>query len=392
MNEKPLVIFTYVEAGLGHIIPATAISEAFKIKYGGQCEIKDYYIFSNSQHQLVKDYAKELSSWTKLVSKNAFIKHFEKCSYLLPSKLTLKFLDWKFKKVKELVIEDLHKLNPDLIFSTYYSPSHFAIEANIQKKTNAIIATYTPDPIVYPAWDKRGDLFFVNNDNARAIAERKKFKKDSIFQVPFMLKKSITEMNHTKQEARKILGLQDRFTVLIASGAYGMEKDKKIIKRLIEKDLDINIVCICGKNEELYKYYSNLDLTNSKTKFHVVGFTQEMQNYLAASDLMLGKSGANAMVEAFYFNIPFIVTSHSNALEKSICNYYIKKLKCGEKIFNVNKVADRVEQMFLNKDELESYSHNLSQFHDTSGAEQVADILFEKLKEKFNLKENENDL
>ena len=31
---KPKVIFTFVEAGLGHIVPATAVSEAFTKKYG----------------------------------------------------------------------------------------------------------------------------------------------------------------------------------------------------------------------------------------------------------------------------------------------------------------------------------------------------------------------
>jgi len=37
-NKKPKVIFTFMEAGMGHITPMSGMSKAFTDKYGDKCE------------------------------------------------------------------------------------------------------------------------------------------------------------------------------------------------------------------------------------------------------------------------------------------------------------------------------------------------------------------
>ena len=105
--------------------------------------------------------------------------------------MTLKVLDAHFKKAIKLFVKEFGQLNPDLIVSSYYLPSHLARKANEQGVTNTLIATYSPDPYIYPAWDRKCDLFIVNNQKAFDIAIKKGFELKKTLQVPFIYKKEL---------------------------------------------------------------------------------------------------------------------------------------------------------------------------------------------------------
>lgn len=386
--KKLKVVFTFVEAGMGHIVPATGIADAFEKKYGNKFEVVRWKIFSGSENPIIKKYSEDIIAWVKMASKNKLGAFEEKLSYLVGSKFTLKVLDAKFKKAKAASIEEITQMEPALICSTYYSPSHFSIHARQAGKIDPIIATYTPDPVVYPSWDRGTDIFFVNNDAAARCALKYGFKEEQLFQVPFILRKEIESTTKDKREARRELGLaEDKFTVLMASGAYGTAKDKKVIDSILKEDLDINFVVVCGKNEELYKYCEQRSKEQRKTAFHYVGFTNKMFLYNSSANLMIGKSGANAMMESFYFDVPFIATSAANLLEQYICKYYIKEKNCGEKIFSPKKVGKRIAEIVKEPSILEKYRTNLKGYQDSTGAEKVADKLYLMLKEKYKIEE-----
>ncbi len=383
-NNKPRVVFTFVEAGFGHIMPATAISNAFEKKYGDKCEVIRWNIFSDNNNPIIKKYCNDIFSWTKKVANNKFLFFCEKISYLIGSKTTLRILDKKFKKAKELSMKEIKKINPDLICSTYYSPSHFAIECKKEGDITPIVATYTPDPIIYPAWDRNGDLYFVNNEQAYNEALKSGFKKENLKIVPFVIRENIKNVPTDKNINRKNLGLnENKFTVLLASGAYGTKKDKKVVDTILKANLDINLVVICGKNQKLLDYCKSIKLQNkSKTSFYPVGFTDRMFEYNGASDLFIGKSGANAMVESYYFGVPTIITSHANPLETEIAKFYINKKNCGKQIFNTNYLVKYIKNYMQNIDLQEDFKSKLSLYNDVSGAEKIADELFNELKKQ----------
>lgn len=383
-KNKPKVVFTFVEAGFGHIMPATAISDAFEKKYGDVCEVIRWNIFSDNDNPIINKYCSDIFGWTKKVANNKFMFIGEKLSYLIGSKATLKVLDKKFKAAKVIITEEIKKVNPDLICSTYYSPSHFAIECKGQNGFNPIVATYTPDPIVYPAWDRRSDLYFVNNEQAYARALKSGFKKENLRIVPFVLRNNIKDVPLDKNLNRKNLGLKEnKFTILLASGAYGTKKDKKVVDSFLKADLNANLVVICGKNKDLLDYCKSVKLSSeSKTSFYPVGFTDRMFEYNCASDIFIGKSGANAMVESYYFGVPTIITSHANPLETEIAKFYIDRKGCGKQIFNTQKLIKYVKNYMQDSTLQEDFKIKLNAYHDASGAEKVADELFNELKKQ----------
>ena len=386
-NQKPKVVFTFVEAGLGHIIPAQAICDAFEKKYGDKCEVVRWNIFSDSDNSIVKKYGDAVSDWTKKNCNNKILYLGEILSYLLGSKLTLKFLDIKFRKAKKIIMDDIVKMNPDLICSTYYSPSHFALECKKTKNLDTIVATYTPDPVVYPAWDRNSDLFFVTSDYVYNRAKKSGFKEENLRKVPFVYRANITSVTKDKRLARKALEIdEDKFTIFLANGAYGTNKTKTVIKSLLRQNLDANIIVLCGKNKTLLDFCNSIKLPeNSKTKLYPVDFTNNVFLYNSASDLFIGKSGSNSILESYYFGVPTIITSHANFLEMRTSDYFINKKHCGKQIFNVKKLVKFVKEYIENPDIKNEFLPFLKEFNDASGVEKIADELFVTLNKKFNI-------
>lgn len=254
-DKKPKVVFTFVEAGFGHIMPMQAISDAFIKKYGDKCEIVKWNIYSDSKNEIVKNYGKSLYGWTQKNCNNKFLYLGEIFSRLIGSKLTLKILDSKFKKAKQLIMDDIVNMQPDLICSSYYSPSHFALECKKEKRLDTIVATYTPDPWVYPAWDRRSDLFFVTNNHAYNSSLKTGFKKEQLRLVPFAFRTNIGSVTTDKKLARKTLGIdENKFTILLPNGAYGTNKTMSVLNALIKQDFDANIIVLCGKNKQLFDF------------------------------------------------------------------------------------------------------------------------------------------
>ncbi len=382
---KPKVVFTYVEAGMGHIVPITGLSDAFEKKYGDKCEIIRLKVFSDTDNQDVLAYGKLLSDDVK---KEAKFPIYSALSYysgkIAGRNIVSKILNNVAKKARPHVIEKLAEINPDFIFSTYYAPSKMAIIGRNEGKLDCFIGTYTSDPIVYPAWDRRGDVYIVNNDQAEKIAQKAKFK--NVKKIPFILRQDVLNIKESKEEMRKKLGIPvDSFVIVLADGAYGQKNLVAYTEELLRLDAKITIVSVCGKNEQALEYLKTLKPASDKVTFIPLGFIKNMIEYNYVSDLFVGKGGANAIVESLYFNVPVIVSAYANVLESKISKFYITKKRCGKIIKNRKKFRKFMLELLKNPSMLDEYKENTKEFSNPYGAEKGADIIYEMLKTKFDI-------
>lgn len=121
---------------------------------------------------------------------------------------------------------------------------------------------------------------------------------------PKYLDPSLRLMSRT--EARKALGLQeDKLTILVSMGGFGSSTMKDLIVGLDGVGQDWQIVAICGKNEALQKELAKLPM--QRHRLVPVGFTQQLELYLRAADLMVGKPGPASIFEAIAAGTPLVL-------------------------------------------------------------------------------------
>ena len=355
-NKKPKVLFSFVDAGLGHITPTRGIADAFEKKYGNKCQVIRSYVFKESKSQAVQKMGALQDAHPKKLGSNKVFSFFEGLSYALPSKLVLFFLDRAFGKGRKDFLQDLKNIDADLVFSTYYLPTHLARQANEKGLTNSLIVSYAPDPYVYPAWDRKCDLLFVLNEQTKNQALSRGYKKDSVEVVPFVYRSDITNTTLTPDNIRKKLGIAEgRYLLLFTAGAHATKGAEKIIKKVVEQNLDLDFYIVCGKNQTMFEKMQTLAKNfKGKTQIKPLPFIDNLHEYMCVSNLAIGKSGLGTVMEAKYYGLPMIIFSEQSKVEQ-ITAKYLSKNGIAIREHNHNKIVEIIRKDF----EDNSYANGL---------------------------------
>ncbi len=116
-----------------------------------------------------------------------------------------------------------------------------------------------------------------------------------------------------KGATRKALGLDpEKFTVLISAGGFGVGPVEILIAEVLAMKYPAQIVAIAGKSEELK---AKLDKVAKKVpadalvRLFPIGYTKQMDEYMAAADILLSKPGGLTTSEAMARGLPMCVVN-----------------------------------------------------------------------------------
>ena len=113
-----------------------------------------------------------------------------------------------------------------------------------------------------------------------------------------------------RSDARKQLGLDAEATViLVSAGGYGIGPVEQLVEDLLALERPWQIAAIAGKSDRTRKRLEELakeagNLRSGAPRLCPVGFTTEMDKYMAAADLMVGKAGGLTTSEALARALP----------------------------------------------------------------------------------------
>ena len=102
----------------------------------------------------------------------------------------------------------------------------------------------------------------------------------------------------------------DRTTILVSAGGFGVGPVEALIHTLLELQHPVQLVVICGRSEALKQRLDELaaarppELTPG---LRVVGYTTDMDEYMAAADLIVGKPGGLTSSEALARGLALVI-------------------------------------------------------------------------------------
>jgi processive 1,2-diacylglycerol beta-glucosyltransferase len=112
---------------------------------------------------------------------------------------------------------------------------------------------------------------------------------------------------------RRKHGLRPDGTVILTStGGFGVGKSDNLIASLMKLRHPSQVVALCGRNEEMKERLDSLAAevpSDSPVTLKVLGYTDAMDEYMAASDLVVGKPGGLTTAEALASGLVFVVVS-----------------------------------------------------------------------------------
>jgi processive 1,2-diacylglycerol beta-glucosyltransferase len=304
MKNKPRVLLLSATSGAGHVRAAQALEKAFAAR--GDCAVEHI------------DALQYVSKFFQRVYDKAYISMIRRAPELMGLLYERTDQPWQHLRPRLALdrlntgpmIRLLKRVQPDLCVTTHFLPAEIIAWLIAKKKLRAHNAIVVTDYDVHAMWLCRTvDRYYVAIDEAaeylaRIGVPREKLRVTGIPIDPLFA----TTVN--RAEARKQLGLDAEATlILISAGGYGVGPVEQLVKDLLALQKPWQIAAIAGKAEKTRKRLEELakaagNLPSGTARLCPVGFTTEMDKYMAAADLMVGKAGGLTTSEALARGLP----------------------------------------------------------------------------------------
>ena len=369
MKKKIYVL--YGPGGNGHRSGAKMIKEAFARKYPEhEVIIQDVIEIANT----VLKFA--LSIYDNLLKADP--KYIKYGFNLLNTIHTDKVLTPIFPKTIELLANKIKEINPDLIVSVHSGINQFIIEGlkklgRFEKIPFVIVCTDMTDNFLNSWVNKDADLMigFLDITKRQLIDYGMPAEKIKVLGGP-AVNPIFSDNTLTKAEARKKFGLEENvFTVLIMSGGIGLKTIYTFSKQLINSSLPVQLIVCCGRNDKLKQKVDKL-AKYSKKSIKVFGFTDEVDNLMDASDVIVTKPGPGVISEAIVKELPIVLDGLSEIMPQEIGNVeYVLSNGVGKKIGELSKFHNHIASFIYNEEELPTMQANMKRLKQTESSEKL---------------------
>ena len=302
-NHKVLILS--VGAGSGHNRAAQALEKAFsQDDRAKQVEYIDCLNYTNAAFKEV--YSKQ------------FLKVVQNAPNLWGWAFDKTDVPWDHNNIREL-IERLHTKNlvskvktfgPDVCVCTHFMPAEIISRLLRKNRLKTHLSVVVTDFYVHASW--LTELFcryFVPHEEGVIQLEAVGFDRERINVCGIPIDPVFAEKKDKKKLCDSFGFEQDIPVILLSAGAAGTMRAEEMIKFLRSIQSQCQFVIICGRNEtlknELNKAIDNQ--SNIANKIHVLGYTTQMDEYMSAADMFIGKPGGLTTSECLAKSLPMVI-------------------------------------------------------------------------------------
>jgi processive 1,2-diacylglycerol beta-glucosyltransferase len=179
-----------------------------------------------------------------------------------------------------------------------------------------------------------------------------------------------------RQAARERLAIDSAGPLILALfGGAGHGRPAKIIQQLGEVSLPFQVALITGRNRRLEKDVSAM--CRNAPRFRVLGWVNNMHEWLAAADLLISKPGGMTVAEAINSGVPLLAFDPLPGAEHRTCEL-IEKWKTGIWIRKAEELGPLVERLLRQPDELRALEKNCRALARPHAAREAAQAILER--------------
>jgi UDP-N-acetylglucosamine:LPS N-acetylglucosamine transferase len=323
-QNKPVILIAMIEAGGAHKTTAVAVAESLYKNYADKIHVE---IYDFCYHVGAVDFDnKHKAQWDSYLAQKSIVKIGFHIQNSLGS-ITRQYLKSWGKEFFEKGVTWLRDNPPDVFFTTHFLAAGVALEARkLYPELHFPVILFNCEPHDSSSlWVWKGvDFFIVSSITAANLAILKGMKKEKIRIAQFPVRESFFNIQKTRVEICGELGIDPRKrTLLMAAGGQGRGAIEKLSKEMALSGVEMNLIVVCGKNEKLK---ADLDALRKKgtgkTTFVALGFVNNMNELMAASDVVGTKAGPATSYEAAYLGKPLAFIDYVEN-ERATMRYFI---------------------------------------------------------------------
>lgn len=207
----------------------------------------------------------------------------------------------------------LKDYQPDITICTHFLPAEIISWLKAKRKLDTRQAIVVTDFDVHAMWlVHHFERYFVALDETRAHLEKLGIPSGRVITSGIPID-PIFARPKGKIEMRQKYGLRpDVPAILISAGGFGVGRVAQIVESLLDLRHPAQVLAICGRNEDLQRNIEKQATripAESGVSIKAIGFTTDIDEYMAASDILLGKAGGLTSSEALARGLAFVIVN-----------------------------------------------------------------------------------
>jgi processive 1,2-diacylglycerol beta-glucosyltransferase len=367
------VLVLSASAGAGHLRAAEAIEKAIRIR-GVASEVQHLDVLRYTNHVFRNLYSK---AYIELVNKAPEV------------------LGWLYDHLDDPAKDDpirrafdrlnanpfvryLERYQPDVAICTHFLPSGIISSLKGEGKVKVVNTVVVTDFDVHAMWlGRHVEQYFVALEETKVHLQALGVQESLVTITGIPIDPVFAEPKD-KRAMRQKHGLdQDRFTILVSAGGFGVGPVGHLMQALSRLAHPARVVAVCGRNEAL-----KAELTDAVKKFPrhsavtftLLGFTTEMEELMTAADLFVGKPGGLTTSEALAKALPMVVINPIPGQEERNSDHLLEQgaaIRCN----NLPALAYKIDSLIDTPGKLAQMKENARSMGNPDAAFAVIDRL-----------------
>jgi processive 1,2-diacylglycerol beta-glucosyltransferase len=256
---------------------------------------------------------------------------------------------WLYRRGAQPLFQFIRGFNPDVVIATEVGMCEVA--AMLKRETRArfyLVASCGMD--MDRAWiQPEADLYLLPPGEVAAQLKAVGAPEDRVLPCGMPLDPAFSSLPD-QQTARVRLGIEPAIPMLLVLfGGVGFGKPHRLLPQLRKVQHPLQQVFITGKNrrleEEIRPYCQH------RRHCRVYGWVENIHEWMAAADLMLGKPGGATVNEAINAGLPLVAFDPLPGIERRLCDL-IEKWQVGYWARRAEEIAPLLDRLLADPSEL----------------------------------------
>jgi 1,2-diacylglycerol 3-beta-galactosyltransferase len=304
------LLFLIADTGGGHRAGATAVARRLEMDHPGRFDV---HIVDPSNTSATAILGRTADLYGPLIHRARWL--WAAMYHATNSATAVSLMQRSALRPLRAVLQDLlTSLRPMAVVSFHPLLNHLAAEAvHAGPASDVPVITVITDLVdVHAGWACRDvDAVVIPSPGGLDRCRRAGIPAERCHQLGLPVDSSFARPFPDDAERRALrarLGLtEERFTVLVSSGADGSGGLPRRARAIAGSGLDVGLAVICGRNEAARRRLDGLrDATGHAVP--VLGFVDNMADWMRAVDVVVTKAGPGTIAEALCSGLPLLLT------------------------------------------------------------------------------------
>ncbi len=360
-----------VSAGEGHNSMSRAVANCLE----GRCEIDIYDLFKGK----VKSREKTVNDGYFWLCKNN-IKLANGVHRIIrnrnPKSRKYTLAHTLARPALKKLVTHLNDFNPDVIFTAHTYAGILMNDLKRKKGFKPPVVTIMSDYDMPPYSECCIDLEYIVSP-FESFADDfvvKGFAPEQVLHLGIPVQQKFSEQIDKKQARRELEIDEDAFTVMIMNGGIGFGNALEVVKNLSKAKNKFQIIVVNGKNEVMKNSIDAFMHENDISYIKNIGFANNVDVIMSASDVLIGKIGGVAIAEAFNKKLP-ILASHIQPWQEHYNMLFLRERGACDYIENIEEIFKHIDSYIDDPQILVKMREEMAKIAKPKASADIADLL-----------------